>query len=453
MTSPGVERAYLEIRRRGLLSRGDGVAVAFSGGPDSLCLLHLLARLAPALELNLVALHVDHGLRPEAKQEALRAKALAQQAGVPFRLLNADLAGAGGNLQERAREARAMLLGEASEGEGCGRLALGHTADDQAETVIMRAIRGAGPRGLAAMAWQDGPLVRPLLGTTRQEIEEYLTSQHLRPVRDPTNVGQAYMRNRVRQGVMPLLRQENPRVVDALCRLAEICREEDLALTTVCGEALVRAGADLDDGLDVPSLAGLPAAMLPRVLLLAHQQATGTARRLERSHVQQMVELVLRKAEGTATLDLPGVRVERRYNTLTWVPRQGREVEDPAPLSPLEIPGPGDYPLPDGGTLHLRVGEPGELIPVDGTHHLAAGAVGFPLHVRSPKPGDRLEIAPEKTCKVAKLLSDAKIPRVRRRRTPLVFYRQKLVLVVGLRAAYWCSGPSRGEAIHVWSSY
>ena len=279
MTIFGVERSYREIRKRGLLDRGDHVAIAFSGGPDSLCLLHLLARLAPALDLRLVALHVDHGLRTEARQEARRADELAEEAGVPFRLLRAELGGAAGNLQERARDARALLLGEAAEAEGCQRLALGHTADDQAETVIMRAVRGAGPRGLAAMAWQDGTIIRPLLATTRQEIEAYLTSLHLRPVRDPTNAGQAYMRNRVRQGVMPLLRQENPRVVDALCRLAEICREEDLALTTVCGEALVRAGEGLERGLDVRSLAGLPAAMLPRVLLLAHQQAEPTSAR------------------------------------------------------------------------------------------------------------------------------------------------------------------------------
>ena len=449
MKISGVERAYREIRQRGLLARGDGVVGAFSGGPDSLCLLHMLAQLAPALELKLVALHVDHGLRPEAKDEARRAAALAEAAKIPFKLLQADLdKQAPGNLQERAREVRRALLTRAAGEEGCVRLALGHNADDQAETVIMRALRGAGPRGLAAMAWQEGIVVRPLLGITRPEIEDYLTSLHLRPVRDPTNMGQAYLRNRLRHDVMPLLRQENPLVTDALCRLAEICREEDQALTQVCGEELVRATTG--DGLNARSLATLPKAMLPRVLLLAHQRATGTARRLERSHVQSMVDMVRRPGDGTVTLDLPGVRLERRYDTLSWIPRQGRQVDEPSPLEPLELVEPGDFPLSDGSTLHLRQGYVDALPPRDGAHLLDAGALGFPLQIRAPEPGDRLEIGPEKSCKVAKLLSDAKIARVTRRSVPLLLYRQKLALVVGLRAAYWCPATQGGVVLQIW---
>lgn len=447
----GVELVYREIRRRGLLQRGDGVAVAFSGGPDSLCLLHLLAQLAKALDLKLVALHVDHGLRPEARDEALRAAHLAKEVGVLFQLLEAKLdAAQPGNLQERAREARRALLLEAALEHGCQRLALGHTADDQAETVIMRALRGAGPHGLAAMAWQEGAIFRPLLGTTRREIEDYLTSLHLRPVRDPTNMGGAYLRNRIRQDVMPLLRRENPQVTGALCRLAEICREEDQALSEVCAGELARAGGD--EGLDARALARLPAAMLPRVLLLAHLQATGSARRLERSHAQQMVQLVKGPGEGTVTLDLPGVRLERRYDTLAWVPRQGRRVQELPSLDPMELDGPGDYPLPGGKMLHLRVAPMEALERVAGDQVVGASETGFPLSIRASEPGDRLEIAPGITRKVAKLLSDAKIPRVERPRTPLLFYRQKLVLVVGLRAACWCPATPGEVVLQVWCS-
>ncbi len=449
----GIERVYRDIRDRGLVARGDHIAVAFSGGPDSLCLLHVLTRLREALDLKLAALHVDHGLRPEGKDEVERARALAGEAGVPFTLLEAALdPEAPGNLQERARMVRRAMIEESAQAQGCQRIATGHTADDQAETVLMRAVRGAGPHGLGAMGWSEGWIIRPLLATTRRQVEEHLISLHLRipPVRDPTNLGDKYFRNRIRHHVMPLLRQENRGVVRALCRLADICREEDGALEQLSHRELERA--TLHEGLDAPGLALLPAAMLPRVLLLAFHREHGSTRRLERQHVEQMVDLVHGPGEGTRGIDLPGVRLERRYDVLVWVARHGRETKPPVPLEPFRLDEPGDHPLPGGGALNVRLISPEAARPPEHAHLLDPEIVGFPLEIRPVEPGDRLETSPQKHRKVAKLLVDAKMPRGKRSRVPLVFYRNKLVLVVGVRAMCRSTPPSGSSALAIWIS-
>ncbi len=473
----GIRRVYRDIRDRSLLSKGERAAVAFSGGPDSLCLLHLLAQLRETLDLKLHALHVNHGLRPEGKDEAARARALAEAADVPFTLLEADLdRTARGNLQERARLARRALLERAADELGCGPIALGHTADDQAETVIMRAVRGAGPRGLAGMAWHEGRIIRPLLAVTRRQVEEHLATLHLgaSPVRDPTNLEDGYFRNRLRRQVMPLLRQENPEVVRALCRMADICREEDSALEQLALAELERATLNDgtlndgtlndgtlndgtlndrswdDGGLHAPALAALPAAMLPRVLLLAYHRARGDTRRLERQHVQAMVDLVHGPGQGTRSVDLPRLRLERRYDALVWVERRGREPLDLQPFEPFEVAEPGSFPLPDGASLEVRRGDPETLGAPDHAHLLDPAAAEFPLEVRPPRPGDRLETGPGRHRKVARLLGDAKMPRGRRWRIPLLFSRKTLVLVVGVRAACGASAHDRGPVLAVW---
>ena len=147
------ERVGRDVRRRGLVAVGDRGLVALSGGPDSLCLLQLLLELAPSLSLTLRAAHVDHGLRPESASEAEHALTLAAQLGVEAVVLHADLdRDAPGNAQERARRARRELLEAEARKRGCAWIAVGHTASDQAETVLMRLVRGAGLRGLGAMA-------------------------------------------------------------------------------------------------------------------------------------------------------------------------------------------------------------------------------------------------------------------------------------------------------------
>jgi tRNA(Ile)-lysidine synthase len=222
------------LREEGLAPRGTSVLVAVSGGPDSMALLHVLARLRSKHGFSLFAHGIDHGLRPEAPAELDLAEALARALDVPFRRTRVDVA-AGGNLQARARKARYAALHAAAREVGATRVATGHHADDRAETLLMRILRGAGPGGLAVLPpiaafpipvrtpADDAPiyLVRPLVRARRAEVEAHIARHGIRFAEDPSNAQSRYLRTRVRKELMPILTALDPRVVEHLCALAD----------------------------------------------------------------------------------------------------------------------------------------------------------------------------------------------------------------------------------------
>jgi tRNA(Ile)-lysidine synthase len=216
------------VRAHGLLDPGDRVLVAVSGGPDSMALLHTLWELGGRLGITLEAVTVDHGLRPEARTEADLVRDRAAALEVPWHLARVDVAAArrrdGGSLQEAARAARLAALAELAARLGARRIALGHQADDQAETVLFRIVRGTGLRGLRGIPDVRGPFVRPLLDVSRAEILRYLGRRSIPFASDPSNDDPRFARARVRHRLLPLLRQENPRVGEALVGLAAAAR-------------------------------------------------------------------------------------------------------------------------------------------------------------------------------------------------------------------------------------
>ena len=437
------------IQDHALIRPGDRGAVALSGGPDSLCLLHLLWRLGEENRFEVLALHVDHGLRPESAREAEQVAALARELGLEAEVLEAALPPSEdrGNLQEQAREVRlGLLAGEARE-RGCRWIALGHTATDQAETVLMRAVRGAGLQGLGGMSRVRAPFIRPLLGVTRGEVRRYVQQHSLSPLVDPSNATDRFLRNRVRHHVLPLLEQENPAVVEALCRLAESCREDHEALESMARQALEHARRS--DGLEVNALQGLRPAILHRVLRQAYAGVTGSTRRLSRGHVREMARLLC-TTEGSASLDLPGTRLLREYDLLRWPEPVSGTVDaaraEEAWSEPVLVTGPGVVTLPDGRSLELRHSGPEPSL--EG-HLLDPGRAPFPLTIRGPAPGDRVTVGPGMSRKVARLLMDAKIPRGDRRRVPLVFCGDVVVAVVGVRVAHGYVGEPGKRGLSV----
>jgi tRNA(Ile)-lysidine synthase len=241
------------LREECRLVRGDRVIVAVSGGPDSMALLDVLARLAPKLGFGLVAHGVDHGLRPEAASELDLAEAHADRLGVPFdrTLVSVE---PGGNLQARARAARYRALENAQRSdaakshpvgcseaapEGDGRLTLlatAHHADDRAETVLLRLLRGSGPRGLAVLEPRTGSRIRPLIRARRADVLLHLERHHIPFATDPSNRDRRYQRVRVREELVPLLAELSPGIVGHLNALAD-------ALLSGEGESVLRKGA------------------------------------------------------------------------------------------------------------------------------------------------------------------------------------------------------------------
>jgi tRNA(Ile)-lysidine synthase len=196
------------------------IVCACSGGPDSTAMLHVLAGLREPLGLALTACAVEHGIRPEAASEIAHAADVAASLRVPFEVVRLTVA-RGANLMARAREARYEALRAAGARAGAAFIATGHTADDRAETVVMRILRGAGPRGLAVLPPRAGDLLRPIVRARRAEVLRHLGRAGLTYATDPSNADVRFLRARVRGEVMPLLEALSPGVVESLCALAD----------------------------------------------------------------------------------------------------------------------------------------------------------------------------------------------------------------------------------------
>lgn len=202
---------------------GARIVVATSGGPDSQALLHVLARLAPRLRFELFAHGVDHGLRPEARSELELAAALARSLGVPFSKSRVVVK-SGGNLQARARVARYRALEAAQRETGATLLATAHHADDRAETVLMRLLRGTGIGGLGVLAPRSGDRIRPFVRARKSDVLAHISRHALPHATDPSNQSRRFLRVRVRLELMPLLESLSPNVVEHLNAVAdELC--------------------------------------------------------------------------------------------------------------------------------------------------------------------------------------------------------------------------------------
>lgn len=209
------------IDRRGVLAVDETVVVACSGGPDSTAMLDALARLAPPRRMRLHVAHVDHGIRPGSAAEAGRVAAAAEARQLPFTALSVTVAAGGPSLQDRARGLRHQALDDLASRLGATAIALGHTADDQAETVLMRALAGATPLSLAAMRERAGRLARPLLRVWREDVCAYCAALRLECFDDPSNADPRFLRTRVRRELLPALETVFPAARRRLCALAE----------------------------------------------------------------------------------------------------------------------------------------------------------------------------------------------------------------------------------------
>jgi tRNA(Ile)-lysidine synthase len=256
---------------------GDGVALAVSGGADSLALLHAMRTLAGPRGWRLAVLTVDHGLRPGSAADAAFVADHAKALGLEARVLTLDPADLERHRDQgpegAARAARYGALWAAADGLGCAFLATGHTLDDQAETVLLQLLRGAGPEGLAGMAVRSGRLLRPLLEVRRAETRACCVAVGVRWREDPSNQEPGPLRNRVRQRLLPLLEELRPGAAATLARTAGLAADERAWLDSLVAAALAATDRAGDGTLDAAALAALPVALGRRVVRAAARQA------------------------------------------------------------------------------------------------------------------------------------------------------------------------------------
>ena len=401
------------VRRYGLLSHGDVVLAAVSGGADSVALVVALRELRAELGITLYAAHLDHGLRgAESTADRAFVEALARDLGVPLTVEATALPP--GNVEAEARRARYAFLACAAASVGATKIATAHTVDDQAETVLLRLVRGAGRRGLGGIRPRRGAIIRPLLLCDRVQVRHFLVARGRAWRRDRSNFDYALARTRVRLGYLPTLARElNPRLARALARLADVLREEDVLLDGIAA-AVPRVGDDVD--LDV--LRALEAPIARRVIRRWWRRAGG-ARRLALTHVDAVLELVARM-QGGGRVRVPGGSVVRNPTTLTFHAAESDSVH----VAPYERTLVADAvtELPGGWRLAVH-GESveGAESPSDDVCVLDVDALVGPLVARSRRAGDRMLLhGLDGHTSVKRLLIARRVPRALRAEYPVV---------------------------------
>ncbi len=426
------------------IGAGAHLLVAVSGGPDSTALLLGLAALAPTAGWRLTAGHVDHGLRGAAAgADRALVEALARALGVPCVVQRLALV-AGSGLEARARRGRLRALATLAVRAEASHVVLGHTADDQAETVLLRLLRGAGRGGLAGMRRRRGRFVRPLLDATRADVRRYLAECDTGGAVDRSNADLRHVRNRVRRLVVPLLAAEfNPRLVRALGGLAGRLRDEDDLLRALARAR--RVALERDGALDVAVALEPPA--LGRRVIRAWLEA-GVRRGVYAGHVDRVLALAAPGRRGSVGLP-GGWRVVRTGGHLA------RE-RDPVPArSAFRRPiMPGGSVEDEMGRWRVTLSAPeaasaGRRLPADAweavfdADALVAGAV-----LRSRRPGDRVQLPGIGTRKLQDVLVDAKVPRLTRDHLPLFELAGVIAWVPGVaRAAVARVGPATRQVV------
>jgi len=415
------------------------VLVAVSGGADSVALLDMLVQLREE-RLKLVVAHLNHSLRgadSDADQEFVARLAagygllcVSKRAAVAALAQSSRL-----SLEDAGRRARYAFFAEAAKAHGATSIALAHHRDDQAETVLIRLLRGAGGGGLSAMSAGSASLLkRPLLQITRSEIERYLKMRGLTHRTDASNADTAILRNSVRHELIPLLRRYNPRITERLAATAEIlAADEELLdqLTAAAYARLARIGSS-QISFSVEGVAGEPRGLRLRLYRRALLDARGDLQRIALSHLESIDRLLTSERPNTI-FKLPGdCFAARSYGTLSF------GTLDPLPNESWElaIDGEGSWQLPGGGSLLVqRVPPPGDLDPGDPrVAFLDLERAPFPWLLRGFAPGDRFRpLGMAGRQKVKELFINEKIPAQQRRRIPLLVSSGKIIWVAGLR--------------------
>mgnify|MGYP001026367527 CR=1 FL=1 len=442
-----LEKVRQYIKDKQLIDYGDTIIVAVSGGPDSLCLLHLLKTIKAEQNLTVIVAHLNHCLRSEADEEEIAVQALANEWNFLFHSRSVSIRDLKArhriSEEEAGRMARYQLLFDLARRYGASKIALGHHLDDQAETVLLNLLRGTGVDGLAGIlpkrARKGFQLVRPLLCLTRKEIEGYCNSHQLQYFTDSSNLETNYKRNRLRLQLIPQLEQQyNPKIREALANLASLAAVDRRFLNNLAGKELIRISRIENKRIFIKhkELLALPEALSRRVGRLALKRFVPT-NRLRRFHLEQLLELAMSEKAGRR-LSLPGGIEARLEPSFLVIAQVDHEQEHQLKEKPLEIP--GKTPVNSGYCIEASLvnvedinWEPISMRAYLDYDELPSGQ----LSVRSRWPGARFypQGAPGSQ-KLKKFMIDQKLLSQRRENHPLVTIGDEILWVVGYRIGH-----------------
>lgn len=428
------------LQKYSMLDPGDTVLVAVSGGPDSICLLSILHGLSRELNLSLHIAHLDHMFRgEESAREAVFVTETARTLDVPATVEKFDVPSycreRGVSAQVGAREVRYAFLRKVSRRIGARRIALGHTATDQAETLVMRMLRGAGTAALSGIPPVRNEIIRPLIETTREYILDYLRASDLDYVTDSSNMKLIYMRNRVRLEIMPVFKKFNPEIVNTLASETAILRDDNEALEQYLSgiwSTVVTPGVNSMQ-ISKKAFDALLPALKRRLLRKAVTNLTGDADQLSYSQVEDALRFMNSAQTGRTMHLVAGITLERQYGSFSMGPEP-----EALPFSvPLDVPGVTNLPA-----LGLQFGTKlvaDSYIPDEENYYWLAvidyDKIDVPLRVRSKQPGDWF--CPSgmggKRKKLQDYFVDEKVPKRARDMVPIISSGSNVVWIVGMR--------------------
>ncbi|SFJ35877.1 tRNA(Ile)-lysidine synthase [Thermoflavimicrobium dichotomicum] len=414
-----------------------------------MALLSGLRQLSSSYQWRLYVVHVNHQLRgQDSEEDAAYVKAYCEKWQIPCEVRRVDVLASlksGGNRQAAARELRYQAYYEVAKHWQIEKLALAHHADDQVETILMRMIRGTGVTGLSGMEpirkWRGLFIVRPMLKMSRAEIERYCEQENLEPRQDQSNFSLIYTRNRIRHQLIPVLKQLNPKVKEAILHLGEIVAEEEKVWIELVEDALKRVVSQREEGricVNVQPFLELPVALQRRVVkLILSYLVNGGTNDVTLDAVERIRALAQQQHPSGMIHLLKAVHVYREYEKLWFTFNDQKKVEDSLlDISiPLSIPGVTPIPEFEGMMEAILTSEPlnkwtrntavfdADELPTD-----------HPILVRSRKPGDRMScFGMQGTKKLKKILMEAKIPRHKRHLQPVVITGDQILWVPGVQ--------------------
>jgi tRNA(Ile)-lysidine synthase len=443
------------IKQELLIESGEKILIGVSGGPDSMALLHVLTSLSSELDITLAAVYVNHGLRPdESREEKVMVEAAAQSLDVECFCEDVDVKGLVASrklsTEHAARLLRYDLFEQKAEQTDAAKIAVAHTADDQAEELLLRLIRGTARKGLSGMkTMRDARIIRPFLRIPKSLLLQYLEDKSIDFMLDSSNKKNFYLRNRIRNDLLPYLAKSyNPDIRQTLLRTANILQDEEEFLENLSEDkfsAIVTTAVGAPDKeirLDLEHFNREPGAIQRRLL----EKCCWTMNCEPRSQqIESLLQLATAGVRGGSLHLSDGLRVTKEENRLRFFYPQGRgpfrgdlSTEGKTTFPEMTIHTPGTYEFPELGKKLLveHVDKPDEIseevFPTG--EYLDSSLFSFPLTIRGMEPGDRFHpLGAPGSKKVSDFLTDQKIERQSRWSVPVLCSSDSILGLPGLR--------------------
>lgn len=435
-----LNKAAAAVKKYSMLSGGEKILIGLSGGPDSVCLFHVLNNMKDKFALDLNAIYVDHGLRPgETDMEIAFCKKLCENLNIPFVAKSIDVKTYTReqkmNMQEAARQLRYKIFDEVSYEINARKIALGHTADDQAETLLMRIFRGSGPTGLSGIPPVRKNIIRPLIEIERKEIARFLDDLKIDFITDSSNTKKDYLRNKIRLSLIPMLKELNPDITKTLSKTASIFRDEEKYFEILVTKTLMKLISRKTDSrveLFLIPFEIMDKAIIRRVLRRVIDE-TGGLRGISFIHIEDIIDLIKNGRPGDRIYLPGGIRVIKEYSTLNLTS------EPTVTLNTYNLTVPGETVLKEAGVLiKASVTEAPFEASASGPQAYSAlfdaDKLLLPLIARPRKNGDFFfPLGFGKRKKLQDFFVDEKVPRDERGRIPLITSGEDIIWVLGYR--------------------